>query len=348
MNLIRPMSCYCSWILCAFLLLRMGNSVVQGAVFRELPVPSGALAGPQIGSQRNPAAATHGSVVLVVWDDEAMNGTKRIQAQRFSTEGLPLDQAAMDLSTVAGLAEKPRHAAVAALPDGGFLVAWETKAAGVTIAALPATGRPSPQRLRLGAGRDVEIASDGSRFLVAWQLHALLGESTLRVRVAISDSGMPVAGEAATLASGGEPVVAGGSGRFFVATLTSQGSDWRILDAAVWPPSLIAGGTMMAANHAAAADGSGILYAATESGPASVPRQVKVRRISWPGAVADVVEMPLHGTTGYVDDLAAALRPDGTALVAAKIIREYPSPNEGNALWLWTLPPGGGSLPHCC
>ena len=49
-------------------------------------------------------------------------------------------------------------------------------------------------------------------------------------------------------------MVAGGQGRFFLATLTSGGSDWRVLNAAVWPPSVETSGTMVATNHAAAAD----------------------------------------------------------------------------------------------
>ena len=326
----------------ACLLLGIENPAAQGAGFRELPVPGGTLAGPQIGSQRNPAAATNGSVVLVVWDDVSMDGTKRIQAQRFSPEGEPLDPVAVDISTVQDFPEKPRHPAVAALPGGGFLVAWESKAAGVTIAALPATGAPTLQRVRLGVGRDVEIASDGSRFLVTWQINSLIAQSTLGAAVEISNSGVPVAGKPATLASGGEPVVAGGPGRFFLATLTSGGSEWRILDAAVWPPSVETSGTMVATNHAAAADDSGILYAFTDP---SVARQVNMRRISWEGVMAGVTMLPPQGTAGYVDDLAAALRPDGSALVAAQVVQDYPSPNGYEALWLWALPPSAPAAP---
>ena len=135
MNAIRPMRCYYRLVCWAFLLLGIENPAAQGAGFRELPVPGGMLAGPQIGSQHNPAAATNGSVVLVMWGAMYQWIEPNGSGPAFFAGREPLDPVAVDISTVRASGKTPSSRRGG--PAGGrMLVAWESKAAGFTVAAL--------------------------------------------------------------------------------------------------------------------------------------------------------------------------------------------------------------------
>ncbi|MFP2924285.1 HYR domain-containing protein [Pyxidicoccus sp. 3LG] len=125
-------------------------------------------------NQNLPSVAFDGSRYLVAWEDTRNEGGTDIYGARVGTDGGVLDTADLPISTATSVQSSP----VVASAGGTFLVAWvdlrnasqaDIYAARVQSsdgALLDAQGIP----ILAGPGtqRGVSVASDGSRFVLAW------------------------------------------------------------------------------------------------------------------------------------------------------------------------------------
>jgi hypothetical protein len=117
----------------------------------------------------SPRVAFDGSVFLCTWEDSAQS----ILAARISPAGLVLDPAPLTLAS--GPARNP---AVAAAPEGGFLVTWESwghwpgdvyamrvSSAGVASSEIAVATEP-------GGDQQPSVAWDGDAFRITWMKSA--------------------------------------------------------------------------------------------------------------------------------------------------------------------------------
>lgn len=157
-----------------------------------------------MGEQRRPAVATlpDGGFV-VVWD----TNLRAIQARRFGPDGTPRDSADLPVSDAAeGSQYDP---AVAPLPDGGFVVAWQLSAAtGTSIQlrrfgpdATPA-GAPltphAPANIDLFRANPALAAGPDGAVALVWEETGLAGSGGAAVRMSAFDSaGAPLSQDAA-------------------------------------------------------------------------------------------------------------------------------------------------------
>lgn len=113
----------------------------------------------------SPRIAFDGTVFLCTWESSA----QAILAARISPAGLVLDPAPLTLASALA-----RHPAVAAAPEGGFLVAWESWGSwpgDVYAARVSASGETSSEiavATEPGGDQSPSVAWDGDAFRVSW------------------------------------------------------------------------------------------------------------------------------------------------------------------------------------
>lgn len=179
-----------------------GPGRIYGRIFDPAGAPQTGeieISNPGVLFQFNPKVAVSAQgEYLVVWN---VNGGGGIFARRFDALGAPLG-AAFPLSPSGS------HAAVAARPGGGFLVAWG-EATGVYGMFLDDTATPGPVRTFSAPGPvgepSLAVAPWGD-FVVAWSAGGQPFEADIRARV-FEANGSPRAN--AFLVNGPSPYLAG-------------------------------------------------------------------------------------------------------------------------------------------
>lgn len=145
------------------------------------------------------ALAPDGSA-LVVWQGESAAGPgSEIFARRMSRGGAPLGPAFQVNADSSGEQRRP---VVAALPGGGFVVAWDTNASRVWVRLLAADGTPQGPDRPVSTSTShnhhaAAVATDGAGFAVAWRSSSsATGADAVLVRL-FDLAGKPLRDEAA-------------------------------------------------------------------------------------------------------------------------------------------------------
>jgi hypothetical protein len=314
-------------LLCA-LLLPLGAS----ALLRAAPgVPSGLpfLVSPAGGAYLNPDVALDAAGnALVVWhgEDSATPGSD-VFARLFDPAGKPRGPATRVNAEAAGEQRRP---AVAALPNQGFVVVWDTDTSRVWARLLDGDGAPTGADIAVNeAGKsfdaDVAAGPDGA-FVVAWEAAGAV--ALRRYSPEGAPLGVPAAAAPATGVIQMNPSLATTPGGAFALA-------WEELDEATYASSLRlrhfdaagdpASKTLTVAESSAeelrdpvlSADSAGTLLVAWSTySPDDGSQRIIARRL------ADVT-LPLVGGTLLSDDgggpqfsPALAVTTDGSAMIA--------------------------------
>ncbi len=192
-----------------------------------------------LGWQEDAAVAAHGDGGFVVaWESEGQDGSgDSVHAQRFDASNSPLG-AEIQVNTFTGLDQD--SPAVAAGPDGGFVVVWESDVqdgSGDSVHAqrFDAGGSPLGDEMMLNvfftADQDDPVVGfdAAGNFVVAWESYSQDGSfDSVQVR-RFDAGGAPLTGEiqANTFTTGFQtaPAIAVGADGAFVVVWQSEGQD---------------------------------------------------------------------------------------------------------------------------
>ncbi len=138
---------------------------------------AGFLVSASVNSQRNPAAAQSGTDFLVVWEDVRTGPGRSIYGARVNQTGTVLDSQAFEVSTAAGVVNRP----AAAFDGTNTLVVWEDSRNGpvdIYGARVSAGGEVlDPRGIAIRSGTDIymapSVAFDGANYLVVWESYRL-------------------------------------------------------------------------------------------------------------------------------------------------------------------------------
>ena len=200
------------------------------------------------GAYADVAVSADGSFVTV-WT-ETVDGSEEIFAWRFDAQGNAMgERIAVNLTT----SGRQQDAAVAARPDGGFVVVWASESSGseaITARLFDADGAPASGELPVGVHDDAQwgrpdVAVDGQgNFVVVWNGH-YSGEGVLGRR--FDSEGTPLGAafqvDAEDHTSYGWPQVAMNEGGWFV--VASPRGEWTTTTLVTYDP----GGEMVSTSE---------------------------------------------------------------------------------------------------
>ena len=169
-----------------------GGDLSGGAVRAQVFTASGAKLGGEIlvnttvaGAQTVPAVgALAGGGFVVTWQDASGSGADTsgtaVRAQMYSASGAKVGGEFLVNTTAAGSQQAP---AVAGLPSGGFVVAWQDSAAdgsgyGIRMQLFSSAGAPVGGEIAVNSGTSADqllpsvAALSGGGFVVTWQSSA--------------------------------------------------------------------------------------------------------------------------------------------------------------------------------